>query len=117
MVESGVKCSTECLEKFNEMKINRAYKYIIFKIESETEIIVEHLGAPDADYAAFAAALPANEPRFGVIDYSLDITEENPPRIEQKMTFIHWVPDISTPRYKMVASSSKEPFKRQLAGV
>ncbi len=117
MVESGVKCSAECVTKYVEMKNAQTYKYIIYNIESETEIVVESTGAPGASYEEFASALPAAEPRYGVYDYDLSITEENPPRVEKKLVFVHWVPDNSAPRYKMVARSSKEPFKRQLEGI
>jgi len=47
MVESGVPHSAEVIEKFTEMKVQRSIKYMVCKIENESEIIVEHMGGPD----------------------------------------------------------------------
>ena len=117
MVESGVPHSAEVIEKFTEMKVQRSIKYMVCKIENESEIIVEHMGGPDETWENCQSKLPADEPRYVIFDYDLHIENENPPRVEKKLTFIHWVPESAKPRSKMCASSSKEPFKRALVGV
>ena len=117
MVESGVPHSADVTEKFDAMKLRKEFKFLICKIENEAEIICEHAGGPDATYDECRSLLPPDEPRFVVFDYDLKIENENPPRVEQKLTFIHWVPETSKPRNKMASSSSKEPFKRALVGV
>ena len=117
MVESGVPHSAEVTEKFNEMKLHQGCKFLICKIEGESEIVVEHTGPPDATYEDCRALLPPDEPRFVIFDYDLKIEHENTPRVEKKICFIHWVPESSKPRNKMASSSSKEPFKRALEGV
>ena len=76
----------ECKLKFVELKAQRNYWFIIFKIEDQ-EVVVEKLGSPDETYEDFTESLPANECRYVVYDFDF-ITDENCQK--SKIFFIAW---------------------------
>jgi cofilin len=114
-VASGVRINEECKLKFTELQRRKTYRYIILKIDEKVqEVIVEKTGGPDESYDTFCAALPENDPRYGVFDLDF-VTEENRPL--SKIFFIAWSPETSRVKAKMMYASSKETCRRALEGV
>jgi len=110
---SGVGVNSDCLEKFQELKLRKKSKYTIFNLNKEkTEIIVEK-ASPQSDYEAFLGDLPETECRWGVFDLEYD-TEDGK---RTKLVFIHWSPDSAKIKDKMLAASSKEALRRSLVGI
>ncbi|XP_031283923.1 actin-depolymerizing factor-like [Pistacia vera] len=105
----------ECKLKFLELKAKRNHRFIVFKIEEQIQqVTVEKVGSPEETYDDFTNSLPANECRYAVFDFDFT-TEENVQK--SKIFFIAWAPDTSRVRSKMVYSSSKDRFKRELDGI
>ncbi|XP_031260020.1 actin-depolymerizing factor 8 [Pistacia vera] len=105
----------ECKLKFFELKAKRNHRFIVFKIDEQIQqVTVEKVGSPEETYDDFTNSLPANECRYAVFDFDFT-TEENVQK--SKIFFIAWAPDSSRVRSKMVYSSSKDRFKRELDGI
>ena len=84
---SGVSANAECLTVFQDLKLRKKYKYIIFILNKEkTEIIVEKTST-STDYDDFIADLPENECRWGV--YDLEFQKEDGGQ-RNKIIFYQW---------------------------
>ncbi|KAF8157885.1 hypothetical protein B0H34DRAFT_433270 [Crassisporium funariophilum] len=111
---SGVGVSEDCLKDFQELKLKKTNKYIIFTLNKElTEIIVDKK-SKDTDYDTFIADLPETECRWAIYDFEF---EKEGAGIRQKLIFVSWSPDNAKIKQKMVFASSREALKRALTGV
>lgn len=78
------------INSFNEFKLRREpynYKYIIYKIQDNSRIVIDQTGGPDATFDDFVAQLPADDCRYGLIDF--DYTTEDG-RTTDKLVLIAW---------------------------
>ncbi|KEP61446.1 UNVERIFIED_CONTAM: actin depolymerizing factor ADF [Hammondia hammondi] len=98
---SGMGVDENCVALFNELKIRKTVKWIVFKIE-HTKIVVEKDGKGNAD--EFRATLPANDCRFGVYDCG------------NKIQFVLWCPDNAPVKPRMTYASSKDALLKKLDG-
>ena len=57
----------ECQVVFEELKLRRKHRYIIFKI-GETEIEIEKVGGRTESYDDFKSNLPFSDSRYGIFD-------------------------------------------------
>ncbi|KAA8571759.1 hypothetical protein EYC84_001733 [Monilinia fructicola] len=116
----------ECIEKFNEMKLQKKIKWIVYKINDEGTKVVVDTSSESADWEPFrevlvnAKALNKNKtqgkgPRYAVYDFNYDLANGEGQRT--KLTFISWSPDDATTFPKMMYASTKESFKRALSGL
>ncbi|KAH9997931.1 actin-depolymerizing factor homology domain-containing protein, partial [Russula vinacea] len=103
-----------CLTVFQDLKLRKKYKYIIFILNKEkTEIIVEKTST-STDYDDFIADLPENECRWGV--YDLEFQKEDGGQ-RNKIIFYQWSPDTAKIKDKMVTASSRDALRRSLVGI
>jgi len=111
MAMTGVTISAECQKEFNEMKLKKHSRFLVFKIENKKEIIIETQGEREKKYSDFAAALPPAEPRYAVcdVDYTTNDDMEN-----SKLVFFHWSPENSKVKDKMLYAASKDTIKNAL---
>jgi len=119
--------SQECVTAYNDLKLNKKYKYVIYKLSDDNkEIVVETTGTPDDDYESFREALinaktksksgaVGKGPRYAVYDFEYQLASGEGTR--SKITFIAWSPDDAGIMAKMVYASSKEALKRALNGI
>jgi len=126
MSQSGVSISAECVEKFNELKLNKKIKYIIYKLNDKfSEIVVED-ASEDGDWETFRQKLinaqsksktgkVGKGPRYAVYDFNYNLASGEGSR--SKITFIAWSPDDAGIQPKMVYASSKDALKRALNGI
>ncbi|RLV90814.1 Cofilin [Spathaspora sp. JA1] len=115
MSRSGVSVSDEALSTFNELKLGKKHKFIIFSLnDSKTEIVVESTSS-ETDYDAFTAELPENECKYAIYDFEYEIGGGEGKR--SKIVFFTWSPDTAPVRSKMVYASSKDALRRALNGV
>lgn len=126
MSKSGVSVAPECVAAFNELKIGRQLKYIIYKLSDDyKEVVVEDKGT-DPDWEKFQSKLmnarsgykgkEGKGPRYAVydVDYELEGGEGK----RSKITFISWSPDEGTLVFpRMTYASSKEALKNALNGI
>ncbi|CDO76695.1 hypothetical protein BN946_scf184975.g4 [Trametes cinnabarina] len=112
---SGVSVNPECLEAYQELKLGKKIKYIIFTLNKDnTEIIVEKKSPLTSTYDDFLADLPEADCRWAVYDFDFE-KEDGGKR--SKITFFSWSPDDSKVKQKMLFASSKDALRRSLVGI
>lgn len=115
MSRSGVSVADESLTAFNDLKLGKKYKYIIYTLnEDKTQIVVKETSL-DNDYDSFLEKLPENDCLYAVYDFEYEISASEGKR--SKMIFIAWSPDTAPIRSKMVYASSKDALRRALNGI
>ncbi|KAI1139723.1 hypothetical protein F5Y05DRAFT_330940 [Hypoxylon sp. FL0543] len=114
MSQSGATVSQECITAFNDLKLAKKYKYIIFKLSDDNrEIVVEEASA-DKDWEAFREKLVkattksktgavGKGPRYAVYDFEYSLASGEGSR--NKITFIAWSPDDANVMAKMVPTT------------
>ncbi|KAL9002831.1 MAG: hypothetical protein Q9188_004256 [Gyalolechia gomerana] len=126
MSKSGVTVSPECISKFNELKLGKSIKYIIYKLSDDYKEIVVEETSTDAEWENFQnkimnakASYKGKEgkgPRYAVYDFQYEL--EGGEGTRNKIVFISWSPDEGTLVYpRMTYASSKEALKNALNGL
>ncbi|KAJ6228807.1 cofilin/actin-depolymerizing factor homolog-related [Anaeramoeba flamelloides] len=111
---TGISTNDDCIEAYNDLKLNKKYRYVIFKLnDNDDEIVIDQTGDTNATYDDFTACLPSNECRYAVFDYEFDVEGQT----RNKLLFVAWSPDNSRVRYKMLYSTTKSSFKKKLIGI
>ena len=67
-VDNTCDASEECSQLFEELKIKRKHRFIIYKI-GESQIEVESVGERSATLQDFGKALPYTDSRYAIFDY------------------------------------------------
>lgn len=112
---TGVTVNDEAVEIFNAFKLHRAphdNRFFVYKIENDSEIVVDTFGDKTKTYDDFTACLPPTECRYGVFDLDF-ITLDG--RNANKLVFISWSPDVAKIKNKMVYAASKVAKCRRCA--
>jgi len=126
MSQSGVQVSPDCVTKFNELKLSKKLKFIIYKLSDDyKEIVVEEESEnPDWDYfreklinaqSKSKTGKVGKGPRYAIYDFGYELSSGEGSR--SKITFIAWSPDDAGIQPKMVYASSKDALKRSLNGI
>jgi len=126
MASSGVSVAPECVSTFNELKLGKSLKWIIYKISDDWKEIVVEETSKDGDFAAFREKLLNAKSkdrkgkegiggRYAVFDVEYDLDSGEGTR--SKITFISWSPDDAPQYPRMMYSSSKDAIKRALNGL
>ena len=110
-----VQVADESLTAFNDLKLGKKYKFVIYTLnDAKTEIVVDETST-DSDYDAFLEKLPENECKYAVYDFEYEIGGGEGKR--SKIVFFTWSPDTAPVRSKMVYASSKDSLRKALNGV
>jgi cofilin len=107
MAQSGVSVAPECIQAFNDLKLGKSTKWIIYKISDDWKEIVVEESSTDPDYSKFREKLLNAKSknkrgeegiggRYAVFDVEYDAEGGEGKR--SKITFISWVPD-DAPQY------------------
>jgi hypothetical protein len=127
MSQSGATVNADCVTAYNELKLNKKYKYVIYKLSDDNkEIVVDCTSEDGPEYDDFREKLinaqsktksgaVGKGPRYAVFDVQYDLASGEGTR--NKITFIAWSPDDAGIMAKMVYASSKEALKRALPGI
>ncbi|MCJ1442106.1 MAG: cofilin [Stictis urceolatum] len=121
MSKSGVSVSPDCVTAFNELKLGKDLKYIIFKLSDDSKEIVVEDKSSSSEWEEFQTKLlnaktgPGKGPRYAVYDFEYELAAGEGKR--SKITFIYWSPDDAGIRPKMTYASSKEALKNALSGL
>ncbi|RIB09757.1 cofilin [Gigaspora rosea] len=116
---SGVSASDECMEVFQDLKLKKKYKYILYKIndsKDRTEIVLDR-AEEKASYEEFKNVLVGElnvDPRYAVFDFDYEKPGEGQ---RNKLVFFSWVPDNARVHTKMLYASSKDAIRKKLVGV
>jgi hypothetical protein len=127
MSQSGATVHPDCITAYNDLKLNKKYTYIIFKLSDDyKEVVVESTSEDGPDYDNFREKLinatsktksgtVCKGPRYAVYDVEYHLASGE--GIRNKITFIAWSPDDAGIQPKMIYASSKEALKRALPGL
>ena len=88
MQASGVAVNPSLLDTFQELKLGKKYKYIIFSLSPDLKEIIVAKTSTDTNYESFIADLPESECRWAVYDFEYDA--EGGAGKRNKLTFISW---------------------------
>ncbi|CAH2350756.1 cofilin [[Candida] railenensis] len=115
MSRSGVTVADESLSAFNDLKLGKKHKFIIYTLnDKKTDIVVEKT-SNEADYDTFLEEFPENECKYAIYDFEYELGGGEGKR--SKIVFFTWSPDTAPIRSKMVYASSKDALRRALNGV
>lgn len=84
---SGVGVNPKCLEAYQQLKLGKKIKYIIFTLSPDNTEIVVAKESESRDYDDFLADLPEAEPRWAVYDFEY---EKEGAGKRNKITFFSW---------------------------
>jgi len=111
---SGIKVADACVEQFNQLKLGKQHRYVLYKInDSNTEIVVENTQPKTATYEDFVKALPRDDCRYAVFDF--EYQQEG--GLRNKILFVVWAPEGSKLKRKMLIAASKDAFRKKLVGI
>jgi cofilin len=113
-MSSGVSVDSSCVEKYQELKLKKIHKFIIFKLSKDLKEIIVDQTSESPDYEEFVQSLPEDEPRWAVYDFKYEVDEGG---ARNKLVFVSWFPDGARVRAKMVYASSREALRRKLDGI
>nr|AGM32390.1 cofilin/tropomyosin-type actin-binding protein [Coptotermes formosanus] len=114
-MDIGIKVSDEVVQLWNELKIGKKYRWVIFTFSANLkEIIVEKKGEKDASYSSFLDELPPKDVRYAIYDYDFPMEDGT---VRNKIVFVIWAPDVAPARRKMIITGSKVSLKNALPGV
>ncbi|RKO95095.1 hypothetical protein CAUPRSCDRAFT_885, partial [Caulochytrium protostelioides] len=72
MQSSGVTVQDDAVKAYNDLKIGKKYKFLIYKLTSDLKEIQVASSVEQGTYDDFVASLPANECRYGVFDFEYE---------------------------------------------
>jgi len=111
---SGVTVNPDCLTRYQELKLKKAHKYILFTLSKDfTEVVVEKTSDAQS-YEDFISDLPETECRWAIYDFEF---EKEGGGKRNKITFYSWSPDDAKVKQKMLFASSKDALRRALVGI
>ena len=114
---SGIKCDKEVTETLKEMKDQRKYRYIMYKIRRGAKgqsIHFSKKGKRDATFLDFLRDVPKEEPRYIIYNFTY-MTKEWEQR--DRIMFIFWSPDKSRVEDKVQYSSTKTTILKEVNSV
>ncbi|XP_006462529.1 hypothetical protein AGABI2DRAFT_223913 [Agaricus bisporus var. bisporus H97] len=113
---TGVRVSSESIEAYQNIKLGKKQKYIVFCVnDSKTEIIVDKAlsGKQIEKYNDFVDLLPQKEPRWAVYDFQFEADGGGQ---RNKLVLIKW-PDDAGIRPKMLYAGSNDELRKSLDGI
>lgn len=118
-MSSGVTANQDCLEAYQQLKLGKKYRYVIFTLSNDLkEIVVEKKAerTPDVtvQYEEFVGSLSETECRWAVYDFEFE-KEDGGKR--SKIIFFSWSPDSAKIKQKMLFASSKSALRLALVGL
>jgi cofilin len=112
---SGIEVTDDVVQTYNEIKLGRKYRYVIFKISDDyTQVVQEKTGPTSETYEDFVGCLPSDECRYAIVDYDYKTADG---RQSSKILFVVWAPDNAPIKAKMLITSTKDAVKKQLVGI
>ena len=117
MVSCGISPSEEQVKLYNELKINKLHRYLIFGLNKDRNALETfEVGKREDGLKELLSQLPNNDCRFVVYDFEYE-TSENPPRSTQKLLLLCWTPDIAPIKVKVPFTSTKSDIKSNFVGI
>lgn len=83
---SGIAVNPQCLEAFQELKLKKRSKFIIYKLGGDLKEIVVEKTSDNDNWEEFVEGLPEAECRYAVYDFHYEIEEGH----RSKIIFLAW---------------------------
>lgn len=112
-MSSGVAIQDKVVEVFQDFKLKKSYRYILFKLSDDFTSIEVDKTSEKGTYEEFVKSLPKDACRYAVFDFEYS-TNDGP---RNKLLFYTWSPDTAKIKQKMIYASSKDGLKKKLDGV
>merc|ERR1712028_189215 len=105
----------ECLEKYNQIKMKKDLRYVIFKISDDKKSNEREKEAPKtATYEDMLGDMTADVPRYMLVDFPT----QNKDAVEiEKLVLLAFIPDDCGVKLKMLYASSLDALKKKIPGV
>jgi cofilin len=113
-MSSGVGVNDEAVSAFQDLKLKKKFRFIIFKMTDDLKEIGVEKAVEGADYDAFVHSLPNDQCRYGVFDFQYETAGEG---TRNKILFYTWSPDSSKIKQKMLYAASKDALRKKLDGI
>mmetsp|Transcript_25389 Transcript_25389/g.26450 ORF Transcript_25389/g.26450 Transcript_25389/m.26450 type:complete len:139 (+) Transcript_25389:37-453(+) len=114
---TGIHVSDELVKEYNELKINKKYRYIILGLNDQRNgVELLEKGDRDKTLKDLESSLPKDNCRYVVFDFDF-LTFENPPRESNKLILILWTPDIAPIKVKVPFTGTKAEIKGSFVGI
>nr|XP_018264953.1 cofilin [Kwoniella dejecticola CBS 10117]OBR87111.1 cofilin [Kwoniella dejecticola CBS 10117] len=110
-----MRCTQECLEKFQELKTGKKLSYVIYGLTEDKKSITVLKTSEEKDFDTFVNELPEKECRWAVYDF--EFTLPGGEGVRNKLVFVVWSPDDANVKNKMMFASSKDALRRRLEGI
>ncbi|KAF9207005.1 cofilin [Haplosporangium sp. Z 27] len=110
---SGVQADQTCVDTFQELKLKKSLKYIIYKVSDDQKSIHVDKQAASGTYDEFLENLAEDECRWAVYDFDYSTPDGD----RSKIVFYTWAPQGAKIKSKMLYSSSKDALRKSLNGV
>lgn len=104
-----------CLQVFQNLKLKKAYRYIIYKISDDNKSIAVEKAVEKAEYNDFVRDLPEDDCRYAVFDVEFQVSASEGQR--NKICFFVWAPDTAKIKQKMIYAASKDALRKKLVGI
>lgn len=63
-LSTGISLADDCISEFTALRMKRAHRYLILKVNDEkTQIVLDKVGARDASFAQFKEDMPKDQGR------------------------------------------------------
>lgn len=112
---TGIAVDDECVKAFNELKLSKKSKYLVFNLNDKaTAIVLEKTGGKEEGFDTFLASLPKDDTRYAVIDFEYDTPDGGR---RNKLVFVNWAPESAKIKRKMLFAGSKSSLKDKLVGL
>jgi cofilin len=64
MLTTGLQVSDEIIQEFNNLRMKRQHRYLIFKVSDDHQsIVIDQVGPREATFDNFKEQMPQEEPR------------------------------------------------------
>lgn len=103
-----------CLRTIDEMRANRTYNYVIFKLTDDQKQIIVDKAEVTTDYKEFLDALPKNVPRYAICEFPFDDQEGYP---QVAVIYYVWLADDANIGLKLKYQNNSDALRRKLAGI
>lgn len=109
--------SNEAKVVYEDVKRNKSFRYIIYTIRDEKEIIIETKGPRTTTYQDFLLHMKTFKDQCRYILYDYPTYSVDPPIEVDRLLLITWCPDSATVRDKILFASTNNILRDVFSGV
>lgn len=117
MVSCGISPKDEQIKLYNELKVDKKYRFLVFGLNKERNSLETFgIGKREEGLKDLMSLLPSDDCRYVVYDFEYE-NFENPPRATQKLLLFAWCPDNAPTKVKVPFTSIKSELISSFTGI